>query len=135
MPGYDQTTRPEGPFPVVGYSHSVRVGDTVYISGQTPLDGNGQVTGVDDFAVQFAQVFSNLEVVLRGHGVSYDQLVKTTAFLTNAEDWPTYRELRDKTLRNPYPASTLVIVSGLVRPEFLLEVEAVAVVPRERVNG
>lgn len=115
--------------PAAGYSHSRRSGTTIYVSGQTSVGPAGDTMGSGDFAAQFAQVFRNLEIVLRGHGASLSNLLKTTAYLTNSEDISEYRRLRDEKLQAPLPASTLVVVSGLVREEFLLEIEAVAVVP------
>lgn len=121
--------RPDGLPPVAGYSHAVAAsGRLVVISGQVPADRDGMPVGVDDPAAQVRQVFENLTAALAAAGVRMDQVVKLTVYLTDLADLPVFRRVRDEyiTLDRP-PASSLVQVSGLVRPEFRIEVDALAV--------
>jgi len=117
-----------------GYSQVVvvRGGHTVFIAGQTALDQNGEVVGKGDFAVQAAQVFQNLAVALRSVGCTAANLIKLTVFLRNMDDLSAYREARNRffeTVTPPAaPAVTLVQVSRLYGPDFLIEIEAVAAV-------
>lgn len=114
-----------------GFTQAVRAGNTVYVSGQVALDEKGNLVGRGDVRVQAEQVFRNLERALAACGARLTDVVKMTAFLTRREDVGPFREVRRRFFpaERP-PASTLVVVSSLVDPEFLVEVEAVAVVPQ-----
>jgi enamine deaminase RidA (YjgF/YER057c/UK114 family) len=117
-----------------GYSQVVDVSASriVFISGQTALDRDGHVVGKNDFAAQAAQVFRNLEVALRASGCTAANLVKLTVFLTDMDNLASYREARNRffaTVTPPAaPAVTLVEVSKLYGPDFMIEIEAVAAV-------
>ena len=120
--------RPDGSPPVKGYSHAVSFGGTmVAVSGQVPLDADGNVVGVDDPEAQVRQVFRNLAAALRGAGSGMDRVVKLTIFLTDLDDVGVFRKVRDEyvDVARP-PASSLVQVRGLLHPAFRVEVEALA---------
>jgi reactive intermediate/imine deaminase len=120
--------RPEGMPPVNGYSHAVAfTGRMVVISGQVPVDGQGGLVGHGDPEAQVRQVFRNLAAGLAATGASMDQVVKLTVYLTDLGDLEAFRRVRDEyiALDRP-PASSLVQVSGLVNPEFRVEIEALA---------
>jgi reactive intermediate/imine deaminase len=120
--------RPAGMPPVNGYSHAVAYdGRTVVISGQVPLDADGNLVGAGDPEAQVEQVFANLHKALESVGGSMADVVKFTIFLTDLADLPALRTVRDRhiSLENP-PASSLVQVAGLVNPAFRVEVEAIA---------
>jgi reactive intermediate/imine deaminase len=112
-----------------GYSHVVEVtgGRTLYVSGQIALDRDGNVVG-PDFAAQTLQVFENLKDALAAGGATFADVVKLTVFLTDAEQIQTYRQIRDRYITGSPPASTLVQVVRLARPELMIEIEAIAVV-------
>jgi enamine deaminase RidA (YjgF/YER057c/UK114 family) len=117
-----------------GYSQVVGVsaGRLVFIAGQTALDRDGNVIGKNDFAAQAAQVFRNLAIALDASGCTASNLVKLTVFLTNMENLGAYREVRNRFFASvtppAAPAVTLVEVSKLYGPEFMIEVEAIAAV-------
>jgi|SRR5579872_5777557 len=118
----------------VGYSHVAEVtsGKLVYIAGQVALDPAGNVVGPGDFRAQAEQVFVNLGVALKAAGGSFQNVVKLNCYCVQSVDpaqIAAFREIRDKHVNsaNP-PASTFVYVSRLVRPEWLIEVEAVAAI-------
>jgi enamine deaminase RidA (YjgF/YER057c/UK114 family) len=98
---------------------------TLYISGQIGVDANGEVS--PDFAVQVRQVWANLEAVLTAAGMELRDLVKITTYLIDPADFAIYAKTRTDMLQGHKPASTLVYVSGLVKPEWRVEIEAVAV--------
>jgi enamine deaminase RidA (YjgF/YER057c/UK114 family) len=103
-------------------------GRTVYIAGQVAFDSTGAVVGEGDFSAQAEQVYRNLERALRSVGGSMADLVKTTTFITDIKNLPSLREVRSRRLsKNQPPANTLLQVSGLARPELLIEIEAVAI--------
>lgn len=115
-----------------GYSQVVEVrgGRIVFIAGQTALDRSGEVIGKADFAKQAAQVFKNLAVALQSAGCTAANLIKLTVFVRNMDDLSAYREARNRffaTVTPPAaPAVTLVEVSRLYGPDFLIEIEAIA---------
>ncbi|HEX5073855.1 MAG TPA: RidA family protein [Gemmatimonadaceae bacterium] len=102
-------------------------GSLIVIAGQVALDKQGQVVGLGDFASQATQVFRNLIAALDAAGANPRHLVKLTTFVTDLSHLPAFRQVRDQFLDAEHPpASTLLQVSRLFRPEFLLEVEAMA---------
>ena len=113
-----------------GYSQVVelRGGRTLYISGQLALDKEGKLVGPGNFRAQVKQVFENLKARLEEGGASFKDVVKLNYYLTDASDLLALRDTRDSYI-NPEapPASTLVVIKRLVREEYLLEVEAIAV--------
>lgn len=115
-----------------GYSQIVDVtaGRIIFISGQTALDGNGNQVGKSNFAEQATQVFRNLGVALQASGCTAANLVKLTVFLTDMNNLGSYREARNRFFASvtppAAPAVTLVEVSKLYGPDFLIEIEAIA---------
>jgi len=113
-----------------GYSHIVetRGSRTLYISGQVALDQQGNLVGMNDMQAQAEQVFQNLQAALAAVGASFADVVKLTYFIVDISQMQVVRDVRNRYL-NPQqpPASTAVEVKGLVRKEFLLEIEAIAV--------
>lgn len=115
-----------------GYSHLAEVsgGRTIYLSGQIAVNAHGQSVGVGDFTAQARQVFENLRLGLDAVGLTFDAVVKLTVFLTDMGYLPEFRMVRDEFVNTAQPpASSLVQVAALVRPELLIEVEAIAMAP------
>jgi enamine deaminase RidA (YjgF/YER057c/UK114 family) len=115
----------------VGYSQVAVVtsGTIVFVAGQVALDKSGAIVGKDDFRAQVQQVFENLNAAVEAAGGSFGDVIKLNSYFLDLSHLPEFREVRDKYihLKNP-PASTAVQVPRLFRPEFLVEIEAVAVV-------
>jgi enamine deaminase RidA (YjgF/YER057c/UK114 family) len=115
-----------------GYSQVVEIrgGRIVFIAGQTALDRNGEIVGKADFAKQAAQVFENLAVALQSAGCAAANLIKLTVFRRNMDDLSAYREARNRFFATVTPAAapavTLVEMSRLYGPDFLIEIEAIA---------
>ncbi|MEV0566822.1 RidA family protein [Dactylosporangium sp. NPDC050588] len=121
--------RPSGLPPVNGYSHAVaHQGRSILVSGQVPLDADGNLVGAGDPERQVAQVFTNLATALAAAGAGLHDVVKLTVYLTDRADLAAFRRVRDRhiDLARP-PASTLVLVHGLIDPEFRVEIDALAV--------
>ena len=118
----------------VGYSQVARVSDgiLVFIAGQVALDTAGNVVGKDDFRGQIRQVFENLKAAVDAAGGTMNDVIKLNTYLLDLSHLPDFREVRDQyiNLKAP-PLSTAVQVTGLFRREFLVEIEAVAVVRTE----
>ena len=116
-----------------GYTHVVEVtgpNRTIYISGQIAFDKEGKVVGAPgDMKAQAEQVFKNLEAALTAAGAKFSDVVKMNSYITDMSKIQAVRDVRAMYFKDVSPASTFVQVAGLVRPELLLEVEVVAVVP------
>lgn len=109
------------------YTHGVEVpagARWLHISGQIGTAPDGTVPG--DFRAQVENCWKNILAILADAEMGLDDLVKVTVFLTRHENVAAYRDARDRIIGDERPASTLVVVSSLVRPEWLCEVEAVA---------
>jgi 2-iminobutanoate/2-iminopropanoate deaminase len=118
----------------MGYSHIAEItsGKLIYIAGQVAIDPSGKIVGDGDFRAQVAQVFANLGAALNAAGTDFRNVVKFNCYCVEKVDpaqMATFREIRDLHVNTAQPpTSTFVYVSRLVRPEWLIEVEAVAVV-------
>ena len=115
-----------------GYTHVVEVtgpGKTVYIAGQIALDKDGNVVGAGNMKAQAEQVFKNLQAALEAAGAKFSDVVKMNTYVTDMEQAPAVREVRARYFGDTAPASTLVQVVRLARPEFLLEIEVIAALP------
>ena len=104
---------------------------TLYIAGQIAADADGSTVGEGDFAAQVRQVFANIDVVLDEAGMCFSDIVKFTTYIVGAEHVPTFVETRAELFpalfgEGPFPANTLVVIDRLARPQFLVEIEAVA---------
>ena len=125
--------QPEGLLPSPAYSHVVAASGrrTIYTAGQVSLDDRGALVGPGDLAAQTTQVMRNLGLALAAAGASYADVVKITTYVVNYK--PAHRAIVGQALaaffaNGALPASTLVGVAALAMPEWLVEIEAVAVV-------
>jgi 2-iminobutanoate/2-iminopropanoate deaminase len=115
-----------------GYTHIVEVtgpAKMVYIAGQIALDKEGKVVGEGDMKAQAEQVFKNLDAALAAAGAKFSDVVKMNTYITDMDKAPAVREVRARYFGAATPASTLVQVVRLARPEFLLEIEVIAALP------
>ena len=117
-----------------GYSHIAKVnkGTTVYLSGQVPSDATGKLIGEGDFEAQVEQVFRNLKLAVEAAGGTMADIVKLNYYVVAELDpaiVPKLRPIRDRyiNVENP-PASTFLVVTRLMRPGWLIEIEAVAAI-------
>ena len=102
-------------------------GKLLFIAGQTASDKDGNVVGKGDIEAQSHQVFRNLSAVLQEAGGSLDNLVMTTTYITDRKYREGYNRVRTQYYKKEPPTSTLVIVSGLAHPDYLIEIAGVAV--------
>lgn len=110
-----------------GFSPTAGVGGTVFVSGQVALDRAGNLVGEGDCGAQAEQCLRNIGAALEAAGAAWDDVVKLTTFLVDASDYQAYADARLRMFPAGGPASSTVIVAALVRPEFLIEIEAVAI--------
>lgn len=110
-----------------GMSQAVRDGDLVLVSGQVALDADGEVVGENDWEAQAEQTLANLSAALAAAGARDDDVLKLTCFLTDPAGYSAYAAAKNRRFESTAPASTCVIVTALLDPRLLLEVEAIAV--------
>ncbi|MEV6021565.1 RidA family protein [Streptomyces sp. NPDC052036] len=122
---------PDGVAPAAAYTHVVMgTGRFVAVSGQLALDEDGKLVGEGDPAAQARQVFENLRRCLAAAGATFDDVVKLTYFVTDMAYLPAVRAARVAHIpEDRLPASSAVQVAALVGPDFLMEIEAFAVLP------
>ena len=110
------------------FAQVVRIGKQIYIAGQTAVDENGNVVGKDDIEAQTRQVFQNLQKCLEAAGAKFDQVVKLNIYSTDLDaHLGSITKVRKEYFPKEPVASTTVQVARLVHPDWLIEVEAIAV--------
>ncbi len=118
--------------PPVGYSHIAKVnkGTIIYLAGQVSSDASGKLVGEGNFEAQAEQVFSNVRIAVEAAGGTMADIVKMNIYLVaevSQDEVPKMRAIRDRYVNTQKPpASTLVVVSRLARPGWLIEIEAIA---------
>jgi 2-iminobutanoate/2-iminopropanoate deaminase len=120
--------------PVSHFTHVVRAGRIVFVSGCVATDGAGRVVGGSDVVAQTRQVHENIKRCLAAAGATFADICKVTVFLRNIHDREKVNTVRKEYFGAPRPASTLVEISRLVRDDYLVEIEATAVIPERRAS-
>jgi 2-iminobutanoate/2-iminopropanoate deaminase len=115
----------EAPAAVGPYSQAVRVGSTIYCAGQIPLDPKSGQIVPGDIGTQTRRVLDNIAAVLRSEGVTFENVAKTTIFLTDLSDFQTVNEIYGSYFKNQPPARSTVQVSALPKGANV-EIEAIA---------
>jgi enamine deaminase RidA (YjgF/YER057c/UK114 family) len=136
MRGSVEHLNPEGLHKNPAYSQAVvTTGDvkTVYVGGQNAVDASGEVVGKGDIEAQAEQIFKNLEIALVGGGAKLDHVIKWNIYVLQGQPPPPAFEVFQRVWGNRPnpPLITLLFVSGLAHPDYLMEIDAVAVVPQE----
>ena len=111
------------------FSPGVVVGDLLFVSGQVAQDEEGNPFGVGDAEAQTRRIMARIAGVVEAAGGSMDDVVKTTTYLTDIAYYPGFSKVRAETFPEDPPASTTVVVAGLVLPEYLVEIEAIVRLP------
>jgi 2-iminobutanoate/2-iminopropanoate deaminase len=110
------------------YSYGQRTGNIVWIAGQVPRARDGSMVGIGDAEAQAVQVFENIRAVVEEAGGTLADVVQTTTYITERPARETVGAVRRRYFPGPsYPTATLLIVAGLGLPEYLVEIDAVAV--------
>jgi enamine deaminase RidA (YjgF/YER057c/UK114 family) len=123
---------PGVPAPAGSYSHVARVevGNAVflYLSGQVAQDHGGNVVGAGDMGAQAAFIHENIQAILAAHGATMSNVIKMNTYVTDMKQVGTIRAQRSAYFSAPFPTSTLVEVSALAHPDWLVEIEVTAVI-------
>ena len=118
--------------PVSHFTHVVRAGRLVFVSGCVATDGDGRVVGGNDVVAQTRQTLENIKRCLAAAGATFADICKVTVFLRNIGDREKVNTVRKEYFGAHRPASTLVEISRLVRDDYLIEIEATAVISERR---
>ena len=110
------------------YSQATRMGDLIFLAGQVPYDVNGNLVGKGDVGAQTEQVFQNIKNILEAAGSGLNMVGKVTVFTTKLEYRPIIHQVRTRIFGEvgQLPASTLAVVTSLADPDWLVEIEAIA---------
>lgn len=104
-------------------------GKLVFISGMTARTANGGIAGIGNVELQTRQVCENLKAAAEAAGGSLDDIVRVDVYVRNIEHFPIIHKVRREYFKEPVPASTMVEVSKMVSPDYLIEINAIAVLP------
>lgn len=107
------------------FSHVVRKGNFVFISGQTA--GDDAKRGNLDPLTQADSCFGYLKIAIEEAGGSMDDIVKVNIYLTDGSQFPSIMELRPRYFKKPYPAATTIVVNSMVQRSLVMEIEAIAI--------
>ena len=115
---------------VVGYSRAVKIGNVVAVTGTVAVDENNNLVGGNNAYEQTKFIIQKIELVLQKAGASLKDVVRTRMFVTDISRWEEYGRAHGEFFKNIRPCTTMVEVSKLISPEYLIEIEATAIVPR-----
>ena len=112
---------------IVGYSRAVKTGNTIEVTGTVALDDSGQTVGVNNAYEQTKFIIGKIEKVLKQAGASLKDVVRTRMFVTDISRWEEYGKAHGEYFKDIRPCTSMIEVKGLIEPQYLIEVEATAV--------
>ena len=110
------------------WEQGVKVGNLLFISGQTPMSPEGEVVGKGDAAAQTRQVMENMKSMCEAGGATLNDVVQVTVFVKNIKDLPAIMKVREAYFAPDFPSATAVEINALAHPDWLVEIEAIAVI-------
>lgn len=113
------------------YSPALKVGDLLFVSGQVPIDAEGRTVGPGDPVAQARQALENVKELVEAAGATMDDVAFLGLYVTDMRHYFAFGELRKEYFNPPYPASTVIGVTGLAQEDWLVEIEAVAYLGEE----
>ncbi|MFI5135470.1 MAG: RidA family protein [Chitinophagales bacterium] len=113
---------------IVGYSRAVRIGNQVFVTGTVAVDENGKVVGENDAYAQAQFIFKRIDWALDKAGAKISDVVRTRIFTTDISQWEKIGRAHGEVFKEILPCTTMVEVKALISPEYLLEIEADAII-------
>lgn len=114
---------------VVGYSRAVKIGNVIEVTGTVAVDENNSLVGENDAYEQSKFIIQKIEKILQKAGASLNDVVRTRMFVTDISRWEEYGKAHGEFFKDIRPCTTMVEVSKLISPEYLIEIEATAIIP------
>lgn len=112
---------------LVGYSRAVKIGNTIEVTGTVAVDANNELVGKNDAYAQTRFIIEKIEAVLKRAGASLSDVVRTRMFVTDISRWEEYGRAHGEFFSSIKPCTSMIEVKGLIDPEYLIEIEATAV--------
>ena len=113
---------------IVGYSRAVKVDNLIEVTGTVAVDENGNVFGAGDAYSQTKFIIQKIEKVLKAAGASLENVIRTRMFVTDISRWEEYGKAHGEFFGTIKPCTSMIEVKGLISPEYLIEIEATAVI-------
>jgi len=113
---------------IVGYSRAVKIGNTIEVTGTVAVDENNKLVGKDDAYAQTKFIIEKIETVLKRAGASLQDVVRTRMFVTDIARWEEYGKAHGEFFSQVKPCTSMIEVKGLIDPEYLIEIEATAII-------
>lgn len=113
---------------IVGYSRAVKIGNTIEVTGTVAVDENNQLVGFNDAYAQTKFIIEKIAGVLQRAGASLEDVVRTRMFVTDISRWEEYGKAHGEFFSSIKPCTSMIEVKGLIAPEYLIEIEATAVI-------
>ena len=113
---------------IVGYSRAVKIGNTIEVTGTVAVDENNQLVGPGDAYAQTKFIIEKIKGVLQNAGASLEDVVRTRMFVTDISRWEEYGKAHGEFFSSIKPCTSMIEVKGLIAPEYLIEIEATAVI-------
>lgn len=114
--------------PIIGFSRAVRIGNTIAVGGTAPIGADGKTAGVGDPAAQTRRCIEIIRTAIEKAGGKLENVIRTRVFLTRQEDWELIGRAHGEAFGEIRPASTMAVVKALLNDEWLVEIEADAVI-------
>ena len=112
---------------IVGYSRAVKTGNTIEVTGTVAVDDNGQTVGVNNAYEQTKFIIGKIEKVLKQAGASLKDVVRTRMFVTDISRWEEFGKAHGEYFKDIRPCTSMIEVKGLTEPQYLIEIEATAI--------
>lgn len=113
---------------IVGYSRAVKIGNTIEVTGTVAVDENNELVGAGDAYNQTKFILQKIEAVLQQAGASLQDVVRTRMFVTDISHWEEYGRAHGEFFKAIKPCTSMIEVKGLIAPEYLIEIEATAII-------
>ncbi len=113
---------------IVGYSRAVKVGNVIEVTGTVASGDDGKAVGIDDAYTQTKYVYKKIEAVLKRAGAEMKDVVRVRMFVTDISRWQEYGKAHSEFFKEIKPCNTMVEVRALIEPDYLIEIEATAII-------